>query len=100
MTSEGLVPVSVLPTTVIELVTSIAVYDGMLAGGDELLPPIVDHVPPHEVGPAGVFANPLNWLGAGPPLRWFAVDQRLPQNVTVPDPFASRSPMTKLPPTV
>jgi hypothetical protein len=90
----------VLPDFVTELVTSIAVYEGTLAGGAGLLPGLVDHAPPHEVAPAGSFANPLKLDGAGPPLMWFALDQPLPQNVTTPNPLASRSPMTKLPPTV
>ena len=94
------VPMIVLPDFVTEFVTSIAVYDGTLPGGAGLLPGLVDHVPPHEVAPAGLFANPLKLLGAVPPLMWFAIDQLLPQKVTAPDPPASRSPTTKVPPTV
>jgi hypothetical protein len=90
----------VLPDFITELVTSIAVYEGTLAGGAGLLPVLVDHVPPHAVASSGLFANPSKLFGAGPPLMWFALDQPLPQNVTTPDPLASRSPMTKLPPTV
>ena len=93
-------PLIVLLNFATELVTSMAVYDGTLPGGVELSPGPVDHVPLHQVAPAGLFANPLKLLGAGPPLMWFALDQLLPQNVTPPNPLASRSPMTKFPPTV
>ena len=69
ITTLGFDPVIVVPDTLIEFVTNIAAYDGTLAGGDELVPPIADHVPPQDVGPLGLVANPLNWLGVGPPLR-------------------------------
>jgi hypothetical protein len=100
ITIFGLVPLTVLPDFVTEFVTSIAVYAGTVTGGGGLLPPLVLHLPPHEVAPDGTFAKPLKLLGAVPPLMWFSFDQLLLQNVIVPVPPASRSPITKLPPTV
>lgn len=82
MTSDGFVPVTALPATMIELVASIAVYVGTVSGGAALSPVVAPQLPPHDVGPAGLLANPLNWFGAGPPLRRFAVTHLLPQKLT------------------
>jgi len=49
ITSVGFVPPIVWPDFVTEFVTSIAVYDGTLGGGEALPPSPVDQVPPHEV---------------------------------------------------
>jgi len=69
---------------------------GTLAGGEELLPGVVDHVPPHAGGVLlRLFANPLKLAEASPPLREFTFDHRAPQNVT--EPVSLLSPTTKEP---
>jgi len=69
---------------------------GTLAGGVELLPGVVDHVPPQVGGVLlRIFANPLKLAEAGPPLKEFTFDHWAPQNVTAP--MSLRSPTTKEP---
>jgi hypothetical protein len=97
---NGLEPMIVAPDFVTLLVTSTAVYSGTLAAGGALLPPLVLHVPPHTVEPAGMFANPLKEFGATPPLTAFRRYQSSAQNVAVAPTAALPSPITKLPPGV
>ena len=100
ITMNGLEPVIVAPDFVTLLVTSTAVYSGTLTVGGGLLPPLVLHVPPHTVGPAGMFANPLNEFGATPPLTAFRRYQSSAQKVAVVPEVALPSPITTLPPGV
>jgi hypothetical protein len=67
MTIAGLFPVTMLPDFTTLLVTSMAVYAGTIPAGGGLLPPPVDHEPPHVVLPAGRLEKPLKALGAMPP---------------------------------
>ncbi len=70
------------PDFVAELATITAMYSGTVAGGFELLPESVVHVPPHVGGLVLVCAaNPLKPAGAEPPLSWFDDHHCEPQNV-------------------
>jgi hypothetical protein len=95
----GMLPEMTLPDLVIELATITVMVEGIVAGGDELLPGPAFHVPSQAAGfVLGMLAKPLNALGAWPLLREFAFAQCAPQNVTMWPTIAFLSPITKLPP--
>ena len=59
-----------MPDFVIELATITLMVDGSVAGGPELPPAPLVHVPPQNAGLGVVFsAKPLKAEGAGPPLN-------------------------------
>jgi hypothetical protein len=92
-------PEIVDPDLLIELDTMIAIYDGMLSGGPELLPGSVVHVPPQLGGVVLLWlAKPLKLAGAVPPLKEFSFHHCAPQKVTDVPTAAFRSPITKCPP--
>ena len=74
-------PLIVEPDLVMLLDTTTAWYCETVAGGPELLPGAVDHVPPH-VGAAFVFSKPLKLAGAEPPLRLLCLLHCEPQKLT------------------
>ena len=85
------------PDLVIELATITLMVDGSVAGGPELPPTPLVHVPPQNAGLGVVFsAKPLKAEGAGPPVNLLDFAQFPPQNVTCCPTTALRSPMTKL----
>src|SRR4051812_11701166 len=85
------------PFFVTELETITVMYCGMAAGGPELLPGSLVHVPPQMAGAVLVaLANPLKLDGAAPPLKEFCFAHCAPQNVTWFPTMALLSPMTKL----
>ncbi len=87
------------PCFVIELDTITLMVDGSVAGGPELPPAPLVHVPPQIAGSGVVFsAKPLKAEGAEPPLNLLDFAHCAPQNVTCCPTTALRSPMTKLKP--
>ena len=87
------------PDFVIELATITLMVDGSVAGGPELPPAPLVHVPPQNAGLGVVVsAKPLKADGAGPPLNALDFAHFAPQNVTCCPTTALRSPMTKLGP--
>jgi hypothetical protein len=98
----NVVPEMMLPDFVALVVTRTPMKDGTTTVGGGLLPPEVDHGPPHAdggvlVGNVTVPAKPLNADGAGPPERTFTFDQELPHHVIVPPPAALTSPRRNAP---
>jgi hypothetical protein len=86
------------PDLVIELAAITLMVEATVAGGDELPPGLVFHVPPHADGLGlGISAKPLNAAGALPWLSEFCFAHWAPQNVTCRPTIAFLSPMTKLP---
>jgi hypothetical protein len=71
------------PDFVIELATITLMVDGSVAGGPELPPEPLVHVPPQKAGLGVVVsAKPLKAEGAGPPLNELDFAHFAPQNVT------------------
>src|SRR5438552_16735687 len=69
MTILGILPEIVEPDWLIELETITAMKEGTVAGGSELFPGSVIHIPPQAGGVVLVMlVMPLKALGAGPPL--------------------------------
>src|SRR2546422_320669 len=92
-------PEMVAPDLVIELDAITAMNGGTLAGGPELFPGSVAHVPPQAGGVVLVIsAKPLNAAGAGPPLSELTFAHFAPQKVTAVPTAESRLPITKEPP--
>jgi hypothetical protein len=73
MTICGTLPLITGPVFVIELETRTPMNAGTLLGGAELIPADVVQVSP-QVNEAAFVTNPLNELGAGPPLNEFSCD--------------------------
>src|SRR3989442_1783973 len=98
MTILGILPDMVEPDLVIELDAITAMKAGTVAGGPELFPGSVVHVPP-QVGGAVlvVSAKPLKAAGAGPPLSELTFAHCAPQKVTALPTVASTLPITKEP---
>jgi hypothetical protein len=95
-------PEIVLPDLVAVLATRTPMYDGTVPVGGGLVPPEVDHGPPHAaggvlVGRVTVEAKPLKPDGGAPPERLFNFDQLLPHQLSVPPPATLRSPSTNAP---
>jgi hypothetical protein len=87
------------PDLVIELATITLIVEGTVAGGLEVPPKPLVHVPPQNAGLGVVVsAKPLKEEGAGPPLNELDFAHFAPQNVTCCPTTALRSPMTKLGP--
>jgi hypothetical protein len=87
------------PDFAIELATITLMVDGSVAGGPELLPAPLVHVPPQSAGSGVVVsAKPLKIEGAGPPLSLLDLAHWAPQKVTCCPTTALTSPMTKLMP--
>src|SRR5664279_4763411 len=75
-------PVIVLPFWEIEVETAVPMWAGTDATGEELLPGEVVQVPPQAGGlELGLSANPLNEVGALPPVRVLSPDHWAPQKV-------------------
>ena len=92
-------PETIGPDLVTELATITLMVEGRVAGGLELPPVSLVHVPPQFAGSGVVFwAKPLKAEGAGPPLNLFDFAHWLPQNVTCCPTTALTSPITKLGP--
>ena len=71
------------PDFVIELATITLIVDGRVAGGRDVIPVLLVHVPPQNGGLGAVFsAKPLKEEGAGPPVSLLALAHLAPQNVT------------------
>ena len=70
VTILGMLPLSMDPDFVIKLETITVMSAGTVAGGCELLPGSLSHVPP-QVGGFGFvqLAKPLKLAGARPPLK-------------------------------
>ena len=66
MMMDATLPVIVEPLWLIELVPMTAMKAGTPAGGDELLPGLLDHVWPQLAAPVGLLANPLKLAGGAP----------------------------------
>jgi hypothetical protein len=95
-------PEIVEPDLIALLATRVPMYDGTVAVGGGLVPPEVDHGPPHGtggvlVGKLTFTAKPLKADGAPPPDSWLAFDHWLPHQVTVPPPAALELPTTNAP---
>ena len=83
ITNFRLFPDITEPFLLTELETITVINSGIVAGGPELLPGSLVHVPPHVAGAVLVeLANPLKLDGAEPPLNEFALAHCAPQNVT------------------
>src|SRR2546421_9118471 len=81
-----------------ELETITPMYCGTVAGGFELLPGLLVHVPPH-VGVVVPSSNPLKAFGAAPLVIGLFCDHCAPQKVTVAPPVRlARLPTTNSPP--
>ena len=94
-----MLPATPGPNFVIELATITLMVDGTVAGGLEVIPVPLVHVPPQNGGLGEVFsAKPLKEEGAEPPLNLLDFVHFAPQNVTRCPTTALRSPMTKLGP--
>jgi hypothetical protein len=94
-----MLPEMTAPDFVIELATITLIVDGSVAGGPEVMPVSVVHVPPQKAGLGVVLsAKPLKAEGAAPPLNELDLAHFAPQNVTCCPTTALRSPMTKLKP--
>ena len=97
-------PVTDVPDFTALLVVNTPMNDGMPDdGGGGLVPPDVDHAPPHAaggvlVGTGAPGANPFIADAAVPPESVFSFDHELSHHVTGPPPAALVSPTTKLPP--
>lgn len=71
-------PLIVEPLFVIELETIMPMNGGTVAGGLELFPGLLVQVPP-QVGVVIPSSNPLNALGAAPPVMGLFCDHCEPQ---------------------
>ena len=96
-------PVTDVPDFTALLVVNTPMNDGMLDGGGGLLPPDVDHGPPHAaggvlVGTGAPGANPFIADAAVPPESVFSFAHELSHQVTTPPLAALVSPTTKVPP--
>ena len=70
VTIMGIFPLSIWPDFVIKLETITVMSAGTVAGGCELLPGSLSHVPPQAGGFGfGELAKPLKLAGAEPPLK-------------------------------
>ena len=91
-------PAIVEPVFVILLETMTAITDGIVAGGPELFPGRLVHVPPH-VSMVVLLSKPLKLEGAAPLLSELFFAHCAPQKLTlVPAVWGVRLPMTKTPP--
>jgi hypothetical protein len=97
ITSLRIFPETTDPLFVTELATITVMYCEIVAGGPELPPGLLVHVPPQVAGVVlTALANPLKLDGAPPTLREFDFAHWAPQNVTWSPTAALLSPMTKL----